>query len=42
MATELTPTSAQPLHPERWEVFIVFDEKNEPEPEPLASMDVSD
>jgi hypothetical protein len=40
-ATQLTPTSAQPLHPERQEVYIVSEEEDEREPAPLASKKVS-
>jgi len=40
-ATQLTPTSAQPLHPERQEVHIVTEEEDEREPAPLASKKVS-
>jgi hypothetical protein len=40
-ATQLTPTSAQPLHPERREVYIVSEEEDEREPAPLASKKVS-
>ena len=40
-ATQLTPTSAQPLHPERREVYIVSEEEVEREPAPLASKKVS-
>jgi len=41
-ATLLTPTSAQPLHPEGWEIYIVSEEQDECEPAPLASNKVSD
>jgi len=41
-ATQLTPTSARPLHPEHREVYIVSEEENEFEPAPLASKKVSD
>ena len=37
MATQSTPTSAQPLHPERREVHIVSEEDDECKPTPLAS-----
>jgi len=40
-ATQLTPTSAQPLHPERQEVYIVSEQEEEREPAPLASKKVS-
>jgi len=40
-ATQLTPTSAQHLHPERWEVYIVSEEEDERQPAPLASKKVS-
>jgi len=40
-ATQLTPTSAQPLHPEHREVYIVSEEEDEHEPAPLASKKVS-
>src|SRR5882757_5608139 len=40
-ATQLTPTSAQPLHPERREVYIVSEEEDEREPAPQASKKVS-
>jgi len=36
-ATQLTPTSAQRLHPEGWEVHLVSEEEDEREPAPLAS-----
>jgi hypothetical protein len=39
--TQLTPTSAQLLHPERREVDIVSEEDDECEPAPLASQWVS-
>jgi hypothetical protein len=39
-ATQLTPTSAQPLHPECREVCIVSEEVDEREPAPLASKNV--
>jgi len=40
-ATQLTPTSAQPLHPERRDVYIVSEEEDERESVPLASKKVS-
>jgi hypothetical protein len=40
-ATQLTPTSAQPLYPERREVYIVSEEEDEREPSPLASKKIS-
>ena len=40
-AIQLSPTSAQPLHPERREVYIVLEEEDEREPAPLASKKVS-
>jgi hypothetical protein len=40
-ATQLTPTSAQRLHPEHWEVYIVSEEEDECEPAPLGSKKVS-
>jgi len=40
-ATDVTPTSAQPLHPERREVYIVSEEEDERESVPLASKKVS-
>ena len=40
-ATQLTPTSALPLHPECREVYIVSEEEDEREPAPLASKKVS-
>jgi len=40
-ATQSTPTSAQPLHSERREVYIVSEEVDEREPVPLASKKVS-
>ena len=36
-ATQLTPTSAQPNHPERREVSIILEQEDECEPVPLAS-----
>src|SRR5882757_3356166 len=39
-ATKFTPTSAQPLHPERCEVCIVSEEEAECVPAPLASKKV--
>jgi len=41
-ASQLTPTSAQPLHPEYWEVYIVSEEENQCKPAPLASKQVLD
>jgi hypothetical protein len=40
-ATQLTPTLAQSLHPERREVYIVSEEEDECEPAPLALKTVS-
>jgi len=40
-ATQLTPMSAQPLHAERLEDYIVSEEDDEREPAPLASKKVS-
>jgi len=40
-ATQLTPTSEQPLHPERQQVYIVSEEEDEHEPAPLASKKIS-
>jgi len=40
-ATQLTPTSAQPLYPEHQEVYIVSEEEHEREPALLASKKVS-
>jgi len=40
-ATQLTPTSVQPLHPERRVVYIFLEEEDEHEPAPLASKKVS-
>ena len=39
--TQLTPTSAQPLHSGCREVYIVSEEEDEREPAPLASKKVS-
>ena len=41
-AAQLTSRSAQPLHPERWEVYIVSEEEDQRQPAPLASKKVSD
>jgi hypothetical protein len=41
-ATQLTPTSAQPLHPERREIYLVSEEEDERELAPLASKKVLD
>jgi hypothetical protein len=40
-ATQFTLMSAQPLHRERQEVYIVSEEDNDSEPAPLASKKVS-
>jgi len=40
-ATQLSPTLALPLQPERREVYIVSEEEDEREPAPLASKTVS-
>ena len=40
-ATQLTPTLAQPQHPERREVYIVLEGEDKREPAPLASKKVS-
>jgi len=40
-ATQLTPTLAQPPHPEHREVNIVSEEEDERKPAPLASKKVS-
>jgi hypothetical protein len=40
-ATYLTSMSMQLLQPERWEIYIVSDEEDKPEPFPLASIKVS-
>jgi hypothetical protein len=39
--TQLAPTSVQPLHPERREVYIVSEEEDEREPTLLVSTKVS-
>ena len=36
-ATQLVPTSVQPLPPEYWKVYNVSEEDDEYEPAPLAS-----
>jgi hypothetical protein len=41
-ATQLTPTSAQPLYPERREVYIVLQEDDQYDTEPLAAQTASD
>jgi len=40
-ATQLTATSAQPLHPEHGEVYILLEEEDERRAAPLASKKVS-
>jgi len=37
VATKFSCTSAQPLHPECWEICMVWDEEDEREPAPLVS-----
>jgi len=41
VATQLTPKSVKPLHPERQVVYIVSEEEDESEPAPLESKKVS-
>jgi hypothetical protein len=41
-ATQFTPTSAQPQYPERQEVYIVLQEDNQYDTEPLAAQTASD
>jgi len=42
VATQLTPTSALPLHPERQAIYSVSEEEDEWEPALLALKRVSD
>jgi len=42
VATQLTSMSAQPLHPERQEGYIISEEEDERKPAPQASKKVSD
>jgi hypothetical protein len=41
-ATQIIPTSAQPVHSDFQEDYIVSEEEDEREPAPLTSKEVSD
>jgi len=41
-ATQFTPISEQPQHPEHRDVYILSDDEDECKPAPLASKKVSD